>query len=100
MKKYIWAFILAVAAADIYLTWACQASMLEWELNPVALFTFRHAGFAGAVAIRLLSLTSAGLVARLKSRCGWLVTPVCGLAHLYLLTVLAESYQYLPVLKG
>jgi len=50
--------------------------------------------------LRVSTLTYAALMARLRSRCGWLITPVCGTAHLYLLAVLAQSYQHLRVLAG
>jgi hypothetical protein len=98
MKKCIWIFILIVAVADVYFSWSCRASLLEWEANPVAWFACRQAGVCGAIALRAITLGYVALMARLRSRCGWLLTPICGMAHLYLLTLLAQSYQHLGVL--
>jgi hypothetical protein len=98
MKRYIWVFILTVAAADVYFSWSCRASIFEWEANPVASLACRQAGIGGAIALRAITLGYAALMARLRSRCGWLITPIGGIAHLYLLAVLARSYQHLGVL--
>ena len=100
MNKCIWTFILVVAVADVYFSWSCRASVLEWEANPVAFFAFRQTGIWGAIALRVSTLSYAAVMARLRSRCGWLITPVCGTAHLYLLAALAQSYQHLAVLAG
>lgn len=100
MSKYIWTFIVAVALADVYFTWTCRSSVLEWESNPVASFACRQAGLWGAVLLRTAALAFAALIARLRSRFGWLITPICGVAHAYLLAVLAQSFLYLPALAG
>lgn len=100
MKKYIWIFILTVAVADAYFSWSCRTSFLEWEANPVASFACRQTGIWGVLVLRALTLGYAALMASFRSRCGWLIAPACGMAHLYLLTVLAGCYRHLGALAG
>ena len=60
MKKLLWTFILSVAAADIYFTWRCCNSVLQWESNPAVVWVFCRAGLIGVVAYRLAWLAFAG----------------------------------------
>jgi hypothetical protein len=49
----IWVFISAVAAADVYVTWTFQSSVLEWEANPIAVLLIRWWGPLGVVLYRV-----------------------------------------------
>jgi hypothetical protein len=93
MKTYLWVFILVVAIADMAFTYAYANTAADWEANPVAAATLRNAGVAGAIGYRILWLGFAAVAARAKTRFSWLVTPVWGLGHAYLLAVLAWSYE-------
>ena len=99
LTTWVWAFIVAVALADIYFSWQCQSSMLEWELNPVAARMFQWGGAIGMVLYRAGILGYAAAMSFVKTRFSWLVAPVWGLMHLYLLVVLARVYPYLPALQ-
>ena len=100
MKNLIWGFILGVAFVDCVFTWECRQSVTEWESNPAASLVFQWKGVLGAVLYRAVWLGYAGILARLRTRFSWLITPVWGLGHAYLLVVLIQSFQYLPTLRG
>lgn len=100
MKKGIWTFIVAVAAADVYFLWICRDTAMEWEANPVARWAMLQAGVAGAVGLRLGVLGYAWAMTQVRSRLGWLVTPVWGLVHVGLLVVLMQSYAAAGMVPG
>jgi hypothetical protein len=100
MKNLIWGFILGVALMDVLFTWQYRQSALEWEVNPAASLVFQWKGVLGAAVYRAVWLGYAGVLARLRTRFSWLITPVWGAGHLYLLIVLIRSYQYMPALRG
>jgi hypothetical protein len=100
LSKWVWGFIVAVALADVYFTWQCQGTTLEWELNPVAVGVFHWGGVAGVALYRIALLVYAAAMSRVKTRFTWLLTPVWGAGHVYLLVTLARVYPYLSVLRG
>jgi len=91
MKKLIWIFIVAVAAADVYVTWRCRDSVLQWEANPAASAVYRWQGVGGVTLYRSVWLAFAAAMAAAKTRLSWLITPVWGMAHVYLLIVLVQG---------
>ena len=95
----IWGFIVAVAIADVYFTWQCQSTTLQWELNPVAVRVFQWGGVVGVTLYRVAVLAYAAAMSCVKTRFTWLVTPVWGAMHIYLLIILARVYPYLPALQ-
>jgi hypothetical protein len=100
MKNLIWGFILGVAAMDIAFTCVCRDSANEWESNPIASLVLQSKGVLGAVVYRVVWLGYAGVLARLRTRLSWIITPVWGAGHVYLLITLIQSCQYLPTLRG
>jgi hypothetical protein len=100
MKKYVWSFVIAVSLADSAFTWVCRDSALEWEENPVAIAVISRLGAAGAIAYRFACLAFAGSMARARTRLSWMVTPVWGLGHLYLLVILCRVLPYALVIAG
>jgi hypothetical protein len=100
MKNLIWGFILGVAAMDIAFTWVCRDSANEWESNPIAALVFQSKGVLGAVVYRVAWLGYAGIMARLRTRLSWIITPVWGVGHVYLLITLIQACQYVPTLRG
>jgi hypothetical protein len=100
VKNLIWAFILGVALADVNFTWRCRQSVTEWESNPAASVIFEWQGVFGAALYRAVWLGYAAVLARFRTRLSWLITPVWGLGHAYLLIVLVQCYRYLPVLQN
>jgi hypothetical protein len=95
----IWVFITVVALADVYITWTFRSSVLEWEANPIAAQLFRWWGPVGLVLFRLGWLAYAKIMSRTHSRLSWLVTPLWGMGHLYLLVTLIQVYPALGVLQ-
>jgi hypothetical protein len=100
MRKTIWAFIVVVAAADVYFTWSCRDSVAEWEANPVAAWVNSWAGLPGMFAYRVLWLGFAAAMAWMRTPLSRLVTPVWGAGHLYLLVLLVQAYPHLPQLRA
>jgi hypothetical protein len=100
MSKCIWAFILGVSVLDISFTWRCRTTLTEWESNPVASAIGEHCGAPAVVLYRVGWLGFAGLMARTKNRLAALVTPVWGMAHLYLLFALVQVLPFLNALAG
>jgi hypothetical protein len=96
MNKWIWGFMLGVALVDVHFTWRYRETVAEWEMNPVACRAVQWAGVAGAAAYRALWLGFAGAMARTRTRLSWLITPVWGTAHVYLLITLIRAYQAIP----
>jgi hypothetical protein len=94
MKKLTWTFIVLVAVTDVAFSWQRRASAPEWEANPVASQVLQSTGFAGVVVYRAAWLGYAGVMARVKTRMSWLITPVWGAGHLYLLVLLLEAFHY------
>jgi hypothetical protein len=100
MKKYVWSFVIAVAMADSAFTWVFRHSALEWESNPAATEIISRLGAPGAIAYRFACLAFAGSMARTNTRLSWVVTPVWGIGHLYLLVVLCRALPYALVIAG
>jgi hypothetical protein len=100
MKKYVWSFVIAVTVADSAFTWVCRDSALEWELNPAATAVISWLGVPGAIAYRFACLAFAGSMARTKTRLSWVVTPVWGIGHLYLLVTLCQVLPYALVIAA
>ena len=100
MKNLIWGFILGVAAMDIAFTCVCRDSANEWESNPIAALVLQSKGVLGAVVYRVAWLGYAGIMARLRTRLSWIITPVWGVGHVYLLITLIQACQYVPTLRG
>jgi hypothetical protein len=100
MKKYVWSFVIAVTLADSAFTWVCRHSALEWESNPAATAVISWLGVPGAIAYRFACLAFAGSMARTKTRLSWVVTPVWGIGHLYLLVILCLAFPYALVIAG
>jgi hypothetical protein len=100
MKRFTWSFVIAVALADSAFTWVCRHSALEWESNPAATAVLSCLGAPGAVAYRFACLAFAGGMARTKTYLSWMVTPVWGLGHLYLLAILCRALPYALVIAG
>jgi hypothetical protein len=99
MKKYIWAFMIGVAIIDIVFTWQCRSTVAEWEANPVACWAFESHGVLGAAIYRAAWLVYAAMMSWTRTRFSWLVTPIWGIGHCYLLVTLVQAYQYLPILQ-
>jgi len=99
-KPWIWGFMVMVALLDVAFTWQCQSTMSEWESNPVARWALHKAGSEATILYRVLCLAFAGIMSETRTRLSWLITPVWGFGHLYLLIILAQSYVYLPLLKA
>jgi hypothetical protein len=100
MKKYIWSFVIAVAVVDSAFTWKCRDTALEWEANPAATTVISWLGAPGAIAYRFGCLAFAGSMAQTRTRLSWLVTPVWGIGHLYLLVILCRVLPYALVIAG
>jgi hypothetical protein len=96
----VWVFITVVASADVYVSWICRSSVLEWQANPVAALLFSWSGPAGILLYRAGWLVYARIMSGVKSHLSWLVTPVWGLGHLYLLITLVQLYPALAVLAA
>jgi hypothetical protein len=90
MKRFVWSFVIAVSVADSAFTWACRDSALEWEANPAATTIISWLGAPGAITYRFACLAFAGSMARTKTRLSWMVTPVWGIGHVYLLVILCR----------
>jgi hypothetical protein len=88
----IWVFILCVTVADACFFWIGCESAGDWELNPVALLALRWTGVAGVVLYRALWLCFAWRMARTNARLSWLITPVWGTSHLFLLVILLQAF--------
>jgi hypothetical protein len=95
----IWVFITVVTAADMCVTWEFRSSMLEWEANPIAVLLFRWSGPIGVLLYRAAWVAYARIMSRTHSRLSRLVTPLWGVAHLYLLMTLIQAYPALAVLQ-
>jgi len=95
----IWVFISVVALADVYVTWTFRSSVLEWEANPIAALLFRWWGPLGVVVYRVGWLAYAKIISRTHSRLSWLVTPLWGVGHLYLVIALIQVYPDLVRLQ-
>ncbi len=63
-----WAFILGVAAYDIYFAWQHRAFFDSWELNPLARWVAGHFGFAALLGFKAAVIGFGGLVAVLCYR--------------------------------
>jgi hypothetical protein len=98
LKKSVWMFVLVVAIADIAFTWEFRVSFSDWEGNRVAGWVFERDGVSGVVLYRALWLGFAWAMARSRARLSWLVTPVWGAGHVYLLVSLIRAYPYLAAL--
>jgi hypothetical protein len=94
-----WVFITVIALADVYVTWTFRSSVLEWEANPIAALLFRWWGPVGIVLYRVGWLAYAKIMSRTHSRLSWLVTPLWGMGHLYLLVTLIQVYPALGALE-
>jgi hypothetical protein len=90
-----WLFILMVAAADVGFFWMGRDSAKDWELNPVALAALRYAGMGGLILYRGGWVAFEWLMACTRVRLSWIITPVWGLAHLYLLILLIHAVPHL-----
>jgi hypothetical protein len=100
MKRFVWGFVIAVAVADAAFTWACRHTALEWEANPAATEVLSWLGAPGAIVYRFACLVYAGSMARTKTRLSWMVTPVWGVGHVYLLIILCRVFPYALVIAG
>ena len=100
MNKLIWLFIIGVSLIDVGFTWECRKTMSQWESNAVAATIVEHGGAVGAITYRAGWLGFAGLMTRTKNRLSWLITPVWGLGHAYLLFILMQSVPFLSTLAG
>jgi hypothetical protein len=100
LKKSVWMFVLVVAIADVAFTCEFRQSVSEWEGNRVAGWILEREGVAGVVLYRALWLGFAWAMARSRARLSWLVTPVWGAGHVYLLVSLIRAYPYLAALGG
>jgi hypothetical protein len=100
MNRFVWSFVIVVALADTVFTWICRTSALDWEANPAAGAVMSWQGAPGAVAYRLAWLAFAARMSRTKTRLSWLVTPVWGLGHLYLLVILCQAMPYMFIIAG
>jgi hypothetical protein len=88
----IWVFILCVTVADTSFFWLGCDSAGDWELNPMALLALRWTGVAGVVLYRASWFCFAWLMARTRTRLSWLITPVWGTSHLFLLVILLQAF--------
>jgi len=100
MNKWIWGFVVSVACLDIGFCYKCQDSMLDWESNPVARWTFRSGGISGVVAFRALVLLFAVGMSCTTTRWSRLVAPIWGAGHAYLLMTLLLAGPYIGTLRA
>jgi hypothetical protein len=91
----VWVFIFAVAVADTSFFWFQRDTAELWELNPMALAALQFTGMGGVIVYRAVWIGFAWRMARTRARYAWLVTPVWGTGHLYLLVVLLLSVRYM-----
>jgi hypothetical protein len=94
MNKWIWTFVLLAACLDVEFCYKCRDSMLDWESNPVARWTYRSGGIAGVVAFRAFLLAFALGMSCTRTRWSRLVAPVWGAGHAYLLATLLLVCPY------
>jgi hypothetical protein len=99
MNKWIWGFVVSVACLDIGFSYNCQDSMLDWESNPVARWTFQSGGITGVVAFRALILLFAVGMSCTTTRWSRLVAPIWGAGHAYLLMTLLMAGPYIGTLR-
>jgi hypothetical protein len=100
MNKWIWTFVVLAAFLDVSFCYKCQESMLDWESNPFARWTFRSWGIPGVVLYRAFWLTFALGMSWTKTRWSWLVAPAWGAAHVYLLVTLLLAGPYVGTLQA
>jgi hypothetical protein len=100
MKKWIWTFVALVACLDVEFFYRCQDSMLDWESNPVARWMFGSCGLPGIVLYRVSLLAFAVVMSCTRTRWSWLVAPVWGSGHAYLLVTLFLTGPYIGALRA
>jgi hypothetical protein len=100
MNKWIWIFVVLVACLDVEFFYQCQDSMLDWESNPVARWTFRSSGMPGIVVYRMFLLVFALAMSCTRTRWSRLVAPVWGAGHAYLLATLLLASPYLGTFRA
>jgi hypothetical protein len=97
-----WAFIVVVAAYDMYFTWCYRAVLQHWELNPLACEAARLWGVGSLVGLRAATIAfgvTVGVYCHLtRHRLTVPYTLVVGGAHAYLL--LHYLFQELLALAG
>src|SRR5262249_31834758 len=90
-----WAFVLGIAAYDVYFAWQYRLAFDEWEMNPVARWAAGLYGLGAVVALKAALLTFAVAAAwhchRIRHRLEVPFTLFVGGVHLLL------SVQYLAV---
>ena len=83
-----WAFILLVAAYDMYFAWCYRRVLEAWELNPVASYLGRNYGIGTMLGFRCATVMfAAGLAAYCHyshKRCAILLTLVILFLHFVL----------------
>src|SRR5215467_13577434 len=100
MNKWIWTFVVLAAFLDVSFSIKCQDSMLDWESNPFARWTFRSWGIPGVVVYRAFWLTFALGMSCTRIRWSWLIAPAWGAAHAYLLVTLLLVGPYVGTLQA
>jgi hypothetical protein len=89
MYGLAWAFILGVAAYDVYFAWHYAAVFDAWEMNPLARIGASRLGLGAVVGIKVLILTFAAVVALIshynrRRIATFLFTACVGAVHLAL----------------
>ena len=86
--SFIWLFVAAVVAYDIYWAIEYMESFEHWESNPVALAVYSVGGLTSAITFRLFSV----LFLFVTSLCAtfvwqWVAVLSAFAIHLYLMTI-------------